>query len=86
MSMVNGHEIQKVHFVKDAEEPGCYLTKNGIKIYLTKLEKKLQTEVRYLDDVDYAVSFRRGIALQMESLVKAITYADADIYKPIQIR
>lgn len=41
MSMINGHEIQKVDFVKDAEEPGCYLTKNGIKIYLTKLSKLL---------------------------------------------
>ena len=42
------------------------------KKYLAKLEKKLQTDVRYLDYVDYAVSFRRGIALQIDLLVKAI--------------
>lgn len=86
MSMINGHEIQKEDFVIDIEEPGCFLTKNGLKIYLSKLEKKFQTEVRYLSYVDYAVSFRRGIALQVEQLVKAIEAEDAALYKPIEIR
>lgn len=86
MSMINGHEIQKEDFVMNFDEPGCFLTKNGIKLYLAKLEKKLQTEVRYLSYVDYAVSFRRGIALQMDMLVKAIEAEDASIYQPIEIR
>lgn len=86
MSMINGHEIQKEDFVMDLEEPGCFLTRDGLKTYLSKLEKKLQTEVRYLNYVDYAVSFRRGIALQMDRLVKAIEAEDASLYKPIEIR
>lgn len=86
MSMINGHEIHKEDFMIDVEEPGCFLTRNGIKVYLSKLEKKLQTEVRYLSYVDYAVSFRRGIALQLDMLVKAIESGDASIYKPIEIR
>ena len=86
MSMINGHEIQKEDFTTDLESPGCFLTKNGIKLFLSKLEKKLQTEVKYLSYVDYPVSFRRGIALQIESLVKAIEAQDASIYKPIEIR
>jgi CRISPR-associated protein Cas1 len=86
MSMINGHEIQKEDFVLNLEEPGCFLTKNGIKLYLSKLEKKLQTEVRYLDYVDYPVSFRRGISLQMDTLAKAIDNEYATIYKPIEIR
>lgn len=86
MSMINGHEIQKEDFVMNLDELGCFLTKKGIKLYLAKLEKKLQTEVRYLSYVDYAVSFRRGIALQMDMLVKAIEAEDASIYKPIEIR
>lgn len=72
MSMINGHEIQKEHFNFSMDEPGCYLTRDGLKIYLNKLERKFQTEVRYLKYVDYAVSFRRGIFLQMEHLAKAI--------------
>lgn len=86
MSMINGHEIHKDDFVTDVDEPGCYLTKNGIKAYISKLEAKLQTEVRYLSYVDYAVSFRRGIALQINTLVKAIEEGDASLYKPIEIR
>ncbi len=86
MSMINGHEIQKEDFIINADEPGCYLTRNGLKIYLSKLEKKLQTDVRYLSYVDYAVSFRRGMALQVESLVKAIEQEDVTLYHPIEIR
>lgn len=86
MSMINGHEIHKDDFITNVEEPGCFLTRNGIKTYLSKLEKKLQTEIRYLSYIDYAVSFRRGIALQLDLLVKAIETEDASIYKPIEIR
>ncbi len=86
MSMINGHEMQKSDFVIDMEQPGCFLTKNGIKKYLSKLERKLRTEVRYLNYVDYAVSFRRGITLQMNMLTKAIEEEDASVYRPIQIR
>lgn len=86
MSMINGHEIHKEDFVTDMDQPGCFLTKSGIKTYLSKLERKLQTEARYLAYIDYAVSFRRGIALQTEMLAKAIEAEDAGIYQPIEIR
>lgn len=86
MSMINGHEIHSEDFYFDVEEPGCYLTKNGIKLFLGKLERKLQTEMRYLDYIEYSVSFRRAISLQLDCLVKAIENADATLYKPIEIR
>lgn len=86
MSMINGHEILKEQFQMSMDEPGCYLTKDGLKSYLPKLERKFQTEVRYLKYVDYAVSFRRGIFLQIERLAKAIEEGDAKLYEPIIIR
>lgn len=86
MSMVNGHEISKDDFAYDLEYPGCYLSRNGLKIFLNKLERKLQTEIRYLKYVDYPVSFRRGILLQMECLARAIEEEEADLYEPILIR
>lgn len=86
MSMINGHEILKENFYFDTDEPGCYLTKDGLRLYLNKLERKFQTEVRYLKYIDYAVSFRRGIFIQMERLAKAIEEGDASIYEPIIIR
>lgn len=86
MSLINGHEIGMDAFVTDLDEPGYFLTKEGLKIFLNKLEKKLQTEVRYLNFVDYAVSFRRAIVLQIEQLVKAIESEDASVYEPVRIR
>ena len=86
MSLINGHEIRKEDFVFDMEEPGCYLASSGLKIFLNKLEKKFQTEVKYLTYVDYPVSFRRAIFLQMEQLVKAVEKGDVAYYEPIQIR
>lgn len=86
MSLINGHEIHKDNFQLNLEEPGCYLTREGIKIFIEKIEKKLQTEVRYLDYVDYPVSFRRAIYLQINQIVHAIETEDASLYHPIQIR
>lgn len=86
MSMINGHEMHKDDFIFNDEAPGCYLTKNGLKLYLNKLEKKFQTDVRYLIYVDHAVSFRRAIFLQIEQLVKAIENQDVSLYQPILIR
>ena len=86
MSMINGNEIDKEDFLNNIDEPGCYLAKTGIKKYLPKLERKLKTEVRYLDYITYATSFRRAMFLQIEQLVKAIEEKDATLYHPIQIR
>ncbi len=86
MSLVNGHEIHIEDFTYDLDNPGCYLTKNGLKIMLEKLEKKFQTETKYLSYLGYPVSFRYAIMMQMNQLVKAIEEQDADIYQPVRIR
>lgn len=62
------------------------LDERRFKSFLNKLERKFQTEVRYLKYVDYPVSFRRGILLQADLLTKAIEEGDANIYEPIIIR
>ena len=38
MSMINGHEIQKEHFNFSMDEPGCYLTSDGLKIIVFIIE------------------------------------------------
>ena len=86
MSLINGHEIQKEDFIINRDEPGCFLTRNGLKIFLNKLNNKLQTKTKYLNYVDYPVTFRQGIVLQTEALVKAITAEDDFLYRPIVIR
>jgi len=87
MSLINGHELLEEHFVLGTiEKPGCFLTKEGLKIYLKKLEKKLQTKVNYLSYAPYPVTFRRAIALQTARLAKAISEGDASVYEPLIIR
>lgn len=86
MSMINGHEIALDDFTTRLDEPGIYLQKNGLKKYLNKLEKKLQTSVKYLSYIDYSVSFRKAIQLQVNQLAKAIEMEDVNIYEPVRIR
>lgn len=86
MSLVNGHEIHLEHFSHDMDNPGYYLTKDGLNIFLKKYDRKMQTAVQYLDYIDYAASFRQSIDLQINELAKAIEKEDASLYHPIWLR
>lgn len=86
MSLVNGHEIHTEHFFHNRDNPGYYLTTEGMNIFLKKYEKKMQTATQYLDYIDYAVTFRQAIDLQINELTKAIENEDASLYHPIWLR
>lgn len=86
MSLINGHEIAKEHFTKNEETQGIYLSKEGMKRFLKKMDMKLKTEVRYLDYAAYPVSFRRAMDLQIGQYVKALEAEDAELYQPVLIR
>ena len=84
MSLINGHEIQKEMF--NYEEDGCFVNKDGLNVFLKKFEKKLMTSVKYIYNVDYPVTFRRAIGMQVDSLAKAIREGNAELYHPVVIR
>ena len=86
MSIINGNEITKEEFTHNVDEPGCYLNRKGVGILIKKLEKKFQTDVKYLSYIDYTVDFRHAMLLQVNQLVKAMESEDASLYYPIQIR
>ncbi|MCM1495120.1 MAG: CRISPR-associated endonuclease Cas1 [Bacteroides sp.] len=86
MSLVNGHEISLEHFQHDLDEPGFFLTNNGMKIFISKLDNKIHTDTKYLNYIEYPVSFRRGIELQIGQLVKAMEEEDVELYHPVRIR
>lgn len=86
MSLVNGHEIHKENFYHDVDEPGYFLTREGLNIFLKKFDRKMRTIVNYLDYVDYQTSFRKSIDLQINELAKAIEAEDASLYRPIWLR
>lgn len=84
LSMINGHELQKEDFYE--KEEGVYLSRDGMKKYLQKLENKFRTQTKYLCYVDYSVSFRQALELQVSQLVKAMQEEDSTLYHPILIR
>ncbi|MDO5409782.1 MAG: CRISPR-associated endonuclease Cas1 [Lachnospiraceae bacterium] len=86
LSLLNGHELCKEDFYIDLENPGVYLTKDGFKIYIRKLENKFRTKNKYLSYIDYSVNFRRAMDLQVNQLVKAIEQENPAIYQPVKIR
>ena len=86
LSLVNGHEIYPEHFYQEKDTSGYYLTKEGLRIFINKLEKKRRTKMKYLSYTDAPVSFRRAMEMQAGRLVKAIEQEDAGLYLPVHIR
>ena len=86
MSLINGHEIRMEHFITNNETQGVFLTKDGLKIFLGKMEKKLHQETNYLEYVPYSVSFRRAIELQVGSFADVMESGNAETYSPVWIR
>ena len=84
--MLNGHELCKDDFYTETEQPGVFLEKDGFKKYIQKLENKFRTETRYLSYIDYSVSFRRAMDLQINQFVKVLETNDVELYHPVVIR
>ena len=86
LSMLNGHELVKEDFYTGIDQPGVFLEKDGFRKYIQKLEGKFRTENRYLSYIDYSVSFRRAMDLQVNQFVKAIETENVNEYMPVIIR
>ena len=85
MGMINGHEVDISDFYSENDE-GVYISKEALSKFIKKLEYKFQVCQKYLDYLDYPVSFRSAISFQMSSLVDAIEHEDVSLYSPIMIR
>ena len=83
MNLVNGHEIRIDQF---EIEDGVFLKRDAMRTFINKMEKRFGTENSYLKQVDYRVSFRRSLELQIDSLIHAMEEEDADLYQPVRIR
>ena len=85
LGMIQGRELTIDHFSYD-EDGRCVLDKEGVGIFLSKLEKKMHTEVQYLPYIQKEVSFRLGVWHQVEKISKAVERMEPDIYRPVYIR
>ena len=86
MSMIQGNEISINEFSKDEETGAVIISKNGVNLFIKKLEKKLQSNMNYLEYLEHPVSFRRAIWWQVSKIVKCIDNGNFDDYMPIRIR
>lgn len=86
MSLVNRYEIDIGNFYSYENTEGVFIDKDGLKVFISKIEKRLEVSTKYLTYINYPVSFRRAIDLQVLQLCKAIENNDATFYKPIAIR
>ena len=84
LSLIQGHEISCDCF--KYENGGCILTQEGMKMFIYKMEKKMFTESKYLSYIDKAVSFRKAIWHQCESIATAIDTGNSKMYNPVIIR
>lgn len=86
MSLINGHEIDIDGFNTDKCSGAVYLNKDTFKKYIAKIEKKFRTMNRYLTYIDYPVTFRNAMDLQVNQLIKTIETGNVSFYEPIRIR
>ena len=86
MSLIQGHEISIDEFYYDEETGACLLKKDGMKIFLSKMEKKLHSEAKYLSYINERMSFRKAIWHQVRMLSRTVDLGDVEQYKPITIR
>ena len=86
MSAVNKHIIRREHFEQEDGKPGIYFTKEGVRIFIERMEQKLSTKIQYLPYIDYPLDFRHAIDMQAVQLIKAMEAEDAPLYQPLWIR
>jgi len=82
LTLVNNHILQANDF---REEFGVYWLKDGArKTFLTKLEERLNTEIKH-PTFDYKASYRKCLELQVRLLAKALT-GEVPAYRPFVVR
>ena len=84
MSLVNGGEIHPEQFYTQ-EDGGVYLTSDGFKLFIRKLENKLAQRNSYIQE-EGEVNFRRALDIQTMAFCRAIEAERAELYHPVLIR
>lgn len=86
MNSVSRNMVSLNDFQEPDENGGVYLSKTATKQFILWFEERLRSENKYLDYIDYPLSFRESLQLQVGSLAKAIEEKDVTIYRPVVIR
>ena len=85
LSLIQGHEIPIDGFQDDHETGGILLMNDTFRIFVRKYEKKLRSEIRYLQS-EGRQNYRALLNQQVLLFAKAIDEEDPEIYKAVRIR
>ena len=86
LSLIQGNEIGIEEFMINEDSGATVISKNGISVFMKKLEKKMKSNMNYLDYLEHPISFRRAIWWQVSKLIKCIDEGNFNEYAPIRIR
>ncbi len=86
MNIIQRNEIDAKQFSISKENGGCYLTGDGLKKYLIKLEDKMRVTVKYFVGYEIEATYRKLIWHQAEKLAIAIDNNDPALYTTIVAR
>lgn len=84
MSLIRGHEIDVNHFTFEGNS--CNITKEGMRILITKIEKKMAVSTNYLEHIERSLSFREALWHQADNMSRAIDRTDLSFYRAVKIR
>lgn len=85
-SMIQGNEISIDEFRVDPDGEGVWMSKEGKKKLITKLEKKMHTESDYLSYIDGKMDFRQAVWHQIKTIASCVESGDFEEYCPIRLR
>ena len=85
-SMIQGNEISIDEFRVDPDGEGVWMSKEGKKKLITKLEKKMRTESDYLSYIDGKMDFRQAVWHQIKTIASCVESGDFEEYCPIRLR
>ena len=85
LSLIQGHEVSIDGFQADHETGGILLMNDTFHIFVRKYEKKMRSEIRYLQ-TEGRQSYRALLNEQVSLLSKAVDEGNPEIYKAIRIR
>ncbi|MDR1733812.1 MAG: CRISPR-associated endonuclease Cas1 [Oscillospiraceae bacterium] len=86
MSLVNGKEVSPEMFYTHPERAGIFLNRDGLKVFIRKIEGKFAQSMQYLSYAAFPVTLRRALFMQAGELCKAIEQGDPTLYSPVVIR
>lgn len=86
MSLIQGNELDINEFQKDEGTGAVIISKKGIRVFINKLENKLQSRMNYLEYLQSPVSFRKAIWWQVSKLISCIDEGNFENYAPLRIR